>query len=171
MKPFGLIYADPPWQYRDRANAGRRGAAHKYPVMKLEDICSLPIQDLAAQDCLLAMWWTGPMVREAIAVVDAWGFRLVTMKGFTWHKLTKHGKSHIGMGHWSRANTEDCLFAVRGHPKRADAAVRQFVQAPRGAHSEKPGVVRDLLLRLVGGGGTPRRTFCQDSHPWLGCMG
>jgi N6-adenosine-specific RNA methylase IME4 len=44
-------------------------------------------------------------------------------EGFAWHKTTKHGKSHLGMGHWTRDNTEDCLFAVRGKPKRANADV------------------------------------------------
>src|SRR5690606_19236744 len=72
------------------------------------------------------------------------------MKGFTWHKLTKHGKDHIGLGHWTRANTEDCLFAVKGRPKRISASVRQFVEAPIGRHSEKPAIVRDRLVQLMG---------------------
>ena len=48
---------------------------------------------------------------EALRVVEAWGFTLKTMKGFTWHKLTKTGLDHFGMGNYTRANTEDCLFA------------------------------------------------------------
>jgi len=75
---------------------------------------------------------------EALDVVDAWGFKLKTMKGFTWHKQTRHGKSHFGMGNWTRANTEDCLFATKGHPVRASAGVRQFIDAPVRLHSQKP---------------------------------
>lgn len=147
---FNLIYADPPWQYRDKANAGRRGACHKYDVMTLSDIMALPVLELAAADCLLALWWVAPMPAEALAVVTAWGFTLKTMKGFTWHKLTKNGHDHFGMGNWTRANSEDCLFAVRGKPQRVDAGVRQMITAPVGRHSEKPAEARQRLERLLG---------------------
>jgi len=81
------------------------------------------------------------MPAEALEVVRAWGFTL---------KTTEHGKSHFGMSHWTRANTEDCLFTVRGKPKRANADVRQFIEAPRGRHSTKPDEVRERLVRLMG---------------------
>ena len=102
---FNLIYADPPWQYRDKGNDGERGACHKYQVMNLQDICRLPVWELADPDsCLLAMWWVPPMPAEALKVVDAWGFRLMTMKGFTWHKThAKSGKDCMGMGNWPTA--------------------------------------------------------------------
>jgi len=146
---YNLIYADPPWSYRDRA--GRRGAAAHYSTMTVGEIAALPIAQLAAPDCLLAMWWVAPMPLEALLVIEAWGFRLKTMKGFTWHKTTRHGHSHFGMGHWTRANTEDCLFATRGKPLRRDAGISQFVSAPRlEPHSSKPKEIRDLLVRLVG---------------------
>ena len=31
-KKYNIIYADPPWSYEDKANAGKRGAGHKYPT-------------------------------------------------------------------------------------------------------------------------------------------
>lgn len=161
---YGIILADPPWSYRDKCNAGKRGACHHYNVMDLSDIKALPVPEIAADDCLLAMWWVPPMPMEALAVVEAWGFRLTTMKGFTWHKQTKHGKSHFGMGHWTRANTEDCLFAVRGKPKRVCAGVRQFIDAPIGIHSQKPSEARDRLVTLMGD--IPRlEMFARSSAP------
>lgn len=160
---YNLIYADPPWTYRDKANSGQRGAGHKYSLMTLDEIKAMPVADLAAPDCLLAMWWVPPMPAEALAVVEAWGFRLVNMKGFTWHKTTKNGFSHFGMGHWTRGNTEDCLFAVRGRPKRIDASVRQFVEAEIGRHSEKPQEVRDRLVQLMGN--VPRLELFARSVP------
>ena len=164
MKRYNLIYADPPWSFRDKANAGQRGASHKYPCMAVGAICDLPIGDIAAPDCLLAMWHVGAMPREALAVVDAWGFKLKTMKGFTWHKLTKHGKDHFGMGHWSRANTEDCLFATRGKIRRINAGVPQLIHAKVGRHSEKPEEARDRLVRLAGD--IPRvELFARTSTP------
>lgn len=153
MKKYRLIYADPPWSYRDAAKDGQRGAGFKYPVMNVADICRLPVWDLADSDsCLLAMWWVPTQPMEALKVMEAWGFRLMTMKGFTWHKTNRvKGNSAIGMGHMTRANTEDCLFAVRGRlPERLDASICQHVTAPRMEHSAKPPVIRDLLSRLLG---------------------
>ncbi len=168
---FELILADCPWKYDDSASAGKRGAAHKYPVMRLEDICAMPIKQLAAPNCLLAMWWVAPMPLEALTVVRAWGFEMKTMKGFTWHKLTtKNELSHFGMGNWTRANTEDCLIATRGRPHRASASVRQFIEAKKGRHSEKPPEVRDRLVQLVGD--VPRlELFARDAAPGWAAYG
>lgn len=166
MSKYTLIYADPPWTYRDKANDGERGAGHKYQTMTIADICRLPVWDLAADNCLLAMWWVPTQPMEALKVIDAWGFRLMTMKGFTWHKTNKHkGNSAIGMGHMTRANSEDCLFAVRGKlPERLDASICQHVTAPRMGHSAKPPEFRDLLVRLLGD--VPRcELFSRDSVP------
>lgn len=90
------------------------------------------------------------MPAEALQVVKAWGFTLKNMCGFTWHKQTKHGKNHFGMGNWTRANVENVLIATRGKPKRSNAGVSQFVSAPVGAHSAKPDEVRQRLVRLCG---------------------
>ena len=161
--PFGLIYADPAWQYRDKCNAGKRGACHKYDVMSVDRIAELPVEDIAAPDCVLAMWWVGPMPDEALRVVRAWGFRLVNMNGFTGHKTTKHGKDHFGMGNWTRANVESCLIAVRGKPKRVSAGVRQIIHEPVREHSRKPDQVRDALVRLCGD--VPRiELFARQCH-------
>jgi len=149
---YNIIYCDPPWTYQDKANSGNRGAGHKYPLMTLPDLIKLPIPDIAAKQCILAMWWVPPMPQQALALVDAWGFRLVTMKGFTWHKVHgKSGKSCMGMGHLTRGNTEDCLFAVKGKLlPRQNAGIIQHVTAPRGRHSEKPALFRDLLVQMLG---------------------
>lgn len=61
---YNIIYADPPWVYKDKANAGKRGAVHKYNLMGLEAIKALPVADIAADDCLLAMWWVPPSRRR-----------------------------------------------------------------------------------------------------------
>jgi N6-adenosine-specific RNA methylase IME4 len=171
-RQYNLIYADPAWTYRDKCHAGERGAGYKYDLMTLPEICALPVREIAADDCLLAMWWVGPQPAEALAVVNAWGFTLKTMKGFSWHKLTKNGKSHFGMGNWSRANTEDCLFATRGRPKRVNAGVRQFLEEIEnddylnetiGRHSEKPAEARRRLELLLGD--VPRvELFARQKH-------
>jgi N6-adenosine-specific RNA methylase IME4 len=150
--------------YRDSANAGKRGAVHKYRTLILP-------QDLRARcprhrrpELLPSLVVGAPDARRGLGGVRAWGFTLKTMKGFTWHKTTKHGKSHFGMGHWTRANTEDCLFAVRGKPKRANAGVPQFIEAHWSRHSAKPDEVRQRLVRLMGD--VPRlEMFAREAIP------
>jgi N6-adenosine-specific RNA methylase IME4 len=152
MNKHTLIYADPPWKYRDSAKDGERGAGFKYRTMTVAQICRLPVWDLAADSCLLAMWWVPTQPVEALKVVEAWGFRLMTMKGFTWHKTNRRkGNTAIGMGHMTRANSEDCLFAVKGNlPPRLDASICQHITAPRMDHSAKPPIIREKLVQLLG---------------------
>ncbi len=166
MSAYSIIYADPPWQYNDTCDAGERGAAHKYSLMSLDEIKAMRtyIDTLAAPECLLAMWWVPPMPAEALEVVSAWGFTLKTMKGFTWRKLTINLQEHFGMGHWTRGNTEDCLFAVRGKPKRVSASVRQLISARVREHSQKPDEGRDRLVQLMGD--VPRiELFARERRP------
>jgi len=160
-----IIYADPPWTYRDKCHAGKRGAGYKYRLMTIDELIGLRpfIDSIAAPDCLLAMWWVPPQPLEALQLVSAWGFTLKTMKGFTWHKLTKTGRDHFGMGNYTRANTEDCLFAVRGKPKRISAAVPQLIHAPLREHSRKPDEARDRLVQMMGS--VPRiELFARQKH-------
>ena len=82
---FEIIYADPAWSYDDKATAGDRGAAFKYPVMSVEDICALDVQAHTAPDCACFMWATPPCLPEAFQVMAAWGFKYSTI-AFVWVK-------------------------------------------------------------------------------------
>lgn len=150
METFKIIYADPPWSYRDKCHAGKRGAGYKYPVMNTSDIKRLDVQSLADKDCTLFLWATMPMLPDAIEVAKAWGFTYKTV-GFVWVKTNrKSNTDFFGMGNWTRANAELCLIATRGKPKRVSACVRQIVSSPVLAHSEKPSDVRDRIVMLMG---------------------
>jgi N6-adenosine-specific RNA methylase IME4 len=150
MKKYSLIYADPPWSFRDKCNSGKRGASHKYPVMKLADLRALPVPTLAAENCLLAMWWVSAMPKEAIELAEAWGFKVKLMLGFNWEKLTKKGKRAFLMGHYTRGGSEACLFAVKGSPKIVNHSVRQVIIAKQRKHSQKPDETRERLVQMLG---------------------
>ena len=50
-KKYSVIYADPPWRY-ERSKV--QGAAEKhYPTMGIDELCALPVPELAAKDCAL----------------------------------------------------------------------------------------------------------------------
>ncbi len=159
---FQIIYADPAWQYRNKTIRG--GAEHHYGTMSLEKICALQISKLAADDAALFLWVTWPCLEDAFKVITAWGFTYKNC-AFDWIKTTKDNNPAMGLGHWSRGNSEPCLLATRGKPKRVSADVRQpiiddhftadeladhLLACQRGAHSVKPPETRDRIVKLLG---------------------
>ncbi len=145
---YQIILADPPWSYKDQ---GCRGAmANHYRGMSLKELASLPVSAIADNNAVLFLWATYPMIREALSVIEAWGFEYKTI-GFQWLKLNRRdGRPFYGLGRWTRGNTEPCLLAIRGKPKRQSRAVFQLVESPIMRHSEKPPVVRDRIVELMG---------------------
>lgn len=145
---FNVIYADPPWRYSAKQV---QGAAEKhYPTMHIDDICALPVAGLAAEDSALFMWATFPLLPEALRVIKAWGFKYKSV-AFVWLKKNKKADSWFyGLGFWTRGNAEVCLLATRGHPKRMDNSVHQFIISPLEAHSKKPDEARHKIVRLMG---------------------
>ena len=74
-KKYDIIYADPPWSYSDKGCNGN--AAEHYPTMTVDEICKLPVNvagGIASDNCILFMWATYPMMKEALKVIEAWGF-------------------------------------------------------------------------------------------------
>jgi N6-adenosine-specific RNA methylase IME4 len=118
--------------------------------MSIEDICALPVADIAAKDSVLFLWATFPMLPEALRVIKAWGFTFKTV-AFVWLKQNRKALTWFyGLGFWTRGNAEICLLATRGHPKRQDNSVHQFIISPIEAHSKKPDEARDKIVRLMG---------------------
>lgn len=155
-KKFDIIYADPPWRYADTLHAkGMRNqsAESHYNTMSLADIKALPVQDIAADNCVLFLWVTMPLLPEGLEVIKAWGFKYKS-NAFTWIKTNKKARNSLyyGLGRWTRGNAELCLIAVKGKPKRVGKDVFSVVLAPIREHSRKPDEVRDLIRRLVGNG-------------------
>lgn len=168
---YKIIYADCPWSYTDKALAGNRGAECKYPVMKDEDIKNLPINALADDDCALFLWMTFPKLDIALDVIKAWGFEYKTI-AFNWVKTNKVNKQSLfwGLGNYTRSNTEVCLFAVKGKPKRISAKVHQVIMTPIEKHSKKPDEARDRIVQLLGD--IPRvELFARTSSPGWDVIG
>ncbi|MEG7499160.1 MT-A70 family methyltransferase, partial [Enterobacter hormaechei] len=166
---YSLIYADPAWLYDNKASNG--AAEDHYDTMKLIDMKRLPVWDLAADDAVLAMWFTGTHTREAIELAEAWGFKVRTMKGFTWVKFNPLAEKHINKalqagrvedfydfldllnaqtrmngGNYTRANTEDLLIATRGNGlERKCASIKQVIYIPLVENSRKPSEARFRL--------------------------
>ena len=153
MKKYQIIYADPAWSYRDKREKHPRlcgGALRHYPTMKIEDIKSLPVADIAAENAMLFLWVTFPNLQEGLDVIKAWGFKYKTL-GFSWIKTNKRsGTPFFGIGYYTKSNCEVCLIGVKGKPIKQSNSVSSVVIEPRGEHSKKPEKVRDLIVELCG---------------------
>jgi len=146
---YKIIYADPPWRYKDRTPP-QGGAEKHYQTMSLVEICDLPIANISDEDCLLFMWATYPLLQEALKVISSWGFTYKSV-AFTWVKQNKSGNGFFfGLGRWTRGNPEICLLATKGKPKRISASVANLTIAPLTKHSEKPFIIKDKIVELVG---------------------
>ena len=151
-KKYNIIYADPPWDFKNKKTGGsmKSGAKAKYNTMSLDEIKSLNVPNISSDNCVLFMWWVGSQPKEALDVVEAWGFKLKTMTGFNWIKLTKLGKLFFGMGFWTRAGSECCLIAVRGKIRPVNRGIRSVVISLNLKHSRKPNEVRKRIIKLCG---------------------
>lgn len=172
---YGLIHADPAWQYEMRSEAGyaKSPEAH-YDTMPTEEICALPVDELAAPDCLLVLWSTWPHLLHAQRVMRAWGFRYVT--GGSWTKRTHIGTPTFGTGFVLRSTTEPFLVGSAGSPWIGSKSERNFIETietlaaepidgVRREHSRKPPEMRALCERLA-----PNVARCElfATEPWPG---
>lgn len=116
MFGYGLITADPPWDFENYSDAGtKKGADQHYQVQSLDWIKAIPVGQLARGDCLLLLWATGCMLPQAIDVMTSWGF--VYKSEIVWRKITPNGKVRIGTGYRVRTMHEPVLVGTIGNPR------------------------------------------------------
>ena len=164
---FGAILADPPWAFNlwwgGRTNETPAGVPSRatephYGVMKEPELNAMPVGDLAEDDCVLFLWTCWPVLEWSLRTIQAWGFTYKTC-GFCWVKAHAQQvdmfrddiEPHMTLGYWTRSNSEVCLLATRGKPKRQAADVKQAIIAPRREHSRKPDGIHERIERLVAG--------------------
>ena len=126
--------------------------------MSFAELEKLDVGSLAAPDCVLFNWATWPHLPNHLELIKAWGFTYKTC-AFDWTKADASQidmfrddvDGRMGNGYWTRSNTEFCLLATRGNPKRLHADVRMAIIEPRREHSRKPDCVHGRIERLVAG--------------------
>jgi len=142
---YRVIYADPPWLYGDKLVDGYGAAEHHYPVMSIDELCSLSVKGLAEDNAVLFLWTTSPLLVESFDVVKAWGFQYKT--SFVWDKV-KHN-----FGHYNSVRHELLLICTRGSclpdiPELIDSV--QTIE--RTEHSKKPEEFRNIIDKLYPNG-------------------
>lgn len=139
---FRTLVIDPPWKYGDNLPGSGRGASKHYRTLTIDEIRQLPVPDLAERQAHLWVWTTNGFIKEALELIDDWGFTYKTK--MTWCK------TQIGMGWFLRNTTEDCLFAVRGNLRRQPGAnnIPSHFVAARTKHSRKPNEAYVRIARI-----------------------
>lgn len=161
----GCILADPPWSFvtynKKAGTTPHRGAHDHYATIKGADLMALPVGGLAAKHCALFMWVVDSHIPDGLALGAAWGFKFKTI-AFTWRKTVKHAGAspdgfRMGMGYWTRKQSEICLLFTKGAPRRLHRGIRQIIpdnpciDAPKREHSRKPDEQYARIEALVGG--------------------
>lgn len=173
---YGAIVADPPWSfltYSGKHTTPHRCAEDHYETLSIDMLRELPVASLAAPDCALFLWVVDSHLDVGIDLGKKWGFKYKT-RAFEWYKSKKNSEGFgIGMGYWTRKQTESCLLFTRGSPRRLSKGIRevieepQVIEEPRREHSRKPDQVYDRIEQLVAG------PYCElfAKHRWPGWDG
>ena len=154
-KKYKTILADPPWQFQNRT--GKVAPEHKrlnrYPTMRLNDIASLPVREIAAEKAHLYLWVPNALLPDGLAVMRAWGFEYKT--NIVWEKVRKDGEPDgRGVGFYFRNVTELLLFGIRGQHNRTLSPARSQVNLLRTMkreHSRKPDEIYPIIERCSEG--------------------
>jgi len=142
-KRYGIILADPEWRFEvySRDTGMDRAADNHYPTSSTDAICARPVGDIAADDCVLYLWATSPMLPDALKVMQAWGF------DYKSHQVWR--KDRIGTGYWFRNLHELILVGTKGNPPAPAMGTQEpsVFDAPVGRHSAKPECVQEMIER------------------------
>jgi len=137
-RKYRIIYADPPWNYDNTMPDYFKEQADHYELMSLEEICNMPVGNIAENDAVLFIWVTSPILEDSFCVINAWGFKYKA--SFVWDKI-KHN-----MGHYNSVRHEFLLICVRGSCQPDKQKLHDSVQSiERLGHSAKPEKFREII--------------------------
>lgn len=169
---YRTIVADPPWPYprfngfssgRSTTSAAARRAGGSlalsgkpkrlpYPSLTVEEICNLPVSEVAAESAHLYLWTTQRYLWDAPRVIAAWGFKQSCV--LTWTKPVFGG----ALGFAFVPTTEFVVFAHRGGLAPLSrwrsthfAAPRPYTAGRGPIHSAKPEAFLDIVEQVSPG--------------------
>lgn len=166
---YGVILADPAWMFALRSPKGEaKSPQAQYRCMPLADIQALPVSQLAAPDCACIMWATAPILPQALATLDAWGFTFKSAG--SWAKQSPTGASWgFGPGYIYRSAAEFWLLGTIGRPVQRSRSIRNLIVAPRREHSRKPDQMHTDIEALFDGPYV--ELFARSQRPGWDCWG
>lgn len=159
-KTYDVILMDPPWKYDESERTSFNQAAPTYPLMDLNQICSLPIDKISKEDSLLWLWTTKDFRCEATAMMETWGFEFKTE--YVWVKQNYEGNLQIGTGHYNRLCHEILYLGIKGKHRPINANNEpSVIFGIRRDHSQKPEESYRLIDRNSAKGWTKLELFAR----------
>lgn len=139
---YRVFYADPPWKYTSGDQHGTEEQdtvlGTHYPSMTISELCALPIKEMTADNAVMFMWVTSPLLDECFEVIKAWGFEYKT--SIVWDKMAHN------VGHYVSVRHEFLLICTRGSCKPdIDKLLPSVVSEKRTEHSAKPETFRTMI--------------------------
>ncbi len=150
LNKYDVILADPPWQFKvwNKDTGHGRSAESHYSTMDFEGMAKLPVDEMTNDNCALFLWCVWPSLPDCMEIINRWGFSYKTI-AWIWTKSKKSGFGHfMGMGYYTRANTEPCLLAIKGSMPVAAHNVLALIYSPVREHSRKPDEQYNKIERL-----------------------
>jgi N6-adenosine-specific RNA methylase IME4 len=157
-RQWPILFADPPYRYEHPTFGSSRDIEERYPAMTLEQICALPVSQIAMDNALLFLFVPPPILEQGLEIGRAWGFQYRT--GLVWDKIS------VGMGNYVRQQHEHLLIFRRGDFPTPEPALRpaSIFRVPRREHSRKPDEAYELIERMYPG--LPRiELFARRARP------
>jgi len=177
MNKYNIICIDCPWSFSDKLEMSdvARSSESQYPVLNIEELKKLRINDIAAEDALIVSWTPSSLLQEGLDCLKSWNFRQTQM--VVWNKTNKdpfksiknklkkidlNDKSNIdkifndfnyndlmgfGMGRMWRNCHEIALVGVRGkiYKHLKNKSQRTVHFGINEKHSKKPEHIQDQL--------------------------
>jgi N6-adenosine-specific RNA methylase IME4 len=146
---MGLFLRIPPWQFANRTGkmAPEYKRLNRYPTMKLDEICSLPVKDITLDKAHLYLWVPNALMPEGLQVLKDWGFEYKS--NLIWYKVRKDGgPDRRGVGFYFRNVTEMILFGIKGSNARTLQPGRtqeNIIVSQKREHSRKPDEQYELI--------------------------
>ncbi len=141
---YRVIYADPPWSYGNDYTKAMKGSTRPedhYPTMSIEEIGRLQVPEIAAENSVLFIWTTSPLLEDCFRVIRMWGFNYKT--SFIWNKV-KHN-----FGYYNSVRHEFLLICTKGSCLPDNSKLFNSVQTiERTEHSKKPNEFREIIDTL-----------------------
>jgi N6-adenosine-specific RNA methylase IME4 len=151
-KKYSVIYADPAWitRYFKERNDGYLSRELPYEAMTDEQIKSLPIREIIADDAILFLWVIDSKIPMINDFMKAWGFEYKCV-GFVWAKKAKTTDGvNANFSSYTRRACEFCYIGVRGKYMVKKKNLDQFIFEPKREHSRKPDIIRNLIVEMIG---------------------
>jgi hypothetical protein len=149
---FKTLLADPPWRFTNRTGkvAPEHRRLDRYSTLDVDSICELDVQGVVAKDAHLYLWVPNALLPEGLKVMQAWGFRYISIEscspGPYLEMFARHPRE--GWSGWGDEAAEDVQPRGQVHKGYEGGALRlprldPHVRIPESASDVLASTLRD----------------------------